>query len=215
MRALAVLVSGRGTNLQALMDAGLAIACVISDRADAGALERASLAGIPAILVDPTGANSRDEYDAMLEAVLARHGVELVVLAGFMRILGSAFVKRWSGRMVNIHPSLLPRHRGLHTHRRVLEAGDTDHGASVHFVNEQLDGGAVIVQAHVPVLPDDNEQSLARRVQAEEHRVYPWVVRILAEGRIVLRDEVVELNGTPLAQPLQVHPGTDLSCLAA
>jgi phosphoribosylglycinamide formyltransferase 1 len=215
MRRVAVLASGHGSNLQALIDAGLPIACVISDRSDAFALERARSAGIAAEFVDPSLHRERDAYATALDRVLSRHGVDLVVLAGFMRILGSALVQGWYGRMVNIHPSLLPKYRGLDTHRRVLAAGDDEHGASVHFVTEELDGGPVILRVRVPVHPGDDLERLRQRVQAEEHRVYPFIVGLLARGRITLGDQAVELDGAPLAEPFMVEPGTDLTCIAA
>ncbi len=213
---IAVLASGRGSNLQALMDAAgddYSIACVVGDRADAGALARARDAGIPAIHVDATG-RDRDSFDTELDRVLVGHGVRLVVLAGFMRVLGSAFVQRWQGRMLNVHPSLLPKYRGLHTHRRALEAGESKHGASVHFVTEELDGGPVVLQAVVPVFENDDAQSLSARVQALEHRIYPFAVGLYARGRLALSDGAVELDGRVLDSPLTVTTGTDLSCVA-
>lgn len=214
---IAVLASGHGSNLQALIDRadGYRIACVVSDRADAHALERARGAGIPAHFVDPAAHPGRDAMDAEVDAVLERHRVDLAVLAGYMRIVGSAFVQKWAGRMVNVHPSLLPKYRGLDTHRRALAAGDTEHGASVHFVTDELDGGPVILQARVPILPGDDVASVAARVQAQEHRVYPFVVRQLALRRIALVDGRVTLDGRPLTRPLAVDAATDLECIAA
>lgn len=216
---VAVLASGEGSNLQALVEAarhpeaGFAIACVVSDRADARALERARESGIPAHSVDPRGLG-RDAFDAELERLLHEHGVGLVALAGFMRVLGSAFVQRWRGKLLNIHPSLLPRHRGLDTHRRALEAGDEQHGASVHFVTEQLDSGPVILQAVVPVYDNDDPASLAARVQALEHRVYPYTVSLFARGRIAMAGDRATLDGHPLDRPLHAETGTDLTCVA-
>lgn len=216
---VAVLASGEGSNLQALIDAarrpdaGFEIACVASDRAGARALERASAAGIPAYAVDPQG-RDRDAFDAEVERRLHEHGVALVALAGFMRILSSGFVQRWRGKLLNIHPSLLPKHRGLDTHRRALAAGDETHGASVHFVTEELDSGPVILQAVVPVYDADDAASLAARVQALEHRVYPFAVSLYAHGRIAMDGDGVTLDGRPLERPLHVETGTDLTCVA-
>lgn len=214
MHRLAVLASGHGSNLHALLAAGLPVTCVVSDRKSAGALDRARDAGIPALFVDPDGCN-RATYGLRLQACLAANDVDRILLAGFMRVLDSAFVQRWHGRMLNIHPSLLPKYRGLHTHRRVLEAGDTEHGASVHFVNDELDGGPLVLQVVVPVRPGDDEQILQQRVQEAEHRVYPVVGGWLAAGRLGLGDNGVLLDGRVLAQPFRVTPETDLSCLAA
>ena len=216
MLSVAVLASGRGSNLQALIDAaaqedsGFVIRCVVSDRAGAGALARARAADIPAHFVDPAAHADRASYGAALDAVLT--GSDLVVLAGFMRVLGSALVQKWAGRMVNIHPSLLPKYRGLDTHQRALDAGDAEHGASVHFVTETLDGGPVILQAVIPVERGDNAASLAARVQAQEHRIYPFVVGLFARNRIAFAEGRVTLDGAPLATPLRVDGNTDLAC---
>ena len=203
-----VLISGNGSNLQALVDAERGgsvpteIRAVISNRADAFGLERAHRAGIAADIVQPRDFADRDTYEQALAEHIDRHEPGLVVLAGFMRVLSAAFVRRYRGRMLNIHPSLLPEHRGLHTHRRVLEAGDARHGASVHFVTEELDGGPVIVQASFPVEPDDDERSLAARVQKLEHIIYPQAVRLFAQGRVRMHNGRVELDGKPLSAPL-------------
>ncbi len=218
MLSVAVLASGRGSNLQALIDAsaqpgsGFAIRCVIADRADAGALQRAHAAGIPAHFIDPALHSNRASFDAALDAALAGH--DLAVLAGFMRVLGSALVQKWAGRMVNIHPSLLPNYRGLNTHQRALDAGDVEHGASVHFVTETLDGGPVILQAVIPVERGDDAAALAARVQAQEHRIYPFVIGLFAQGRIALADGHATLDGEPLDAPLRVDGTTDLACVA-
>lgn len=206
--AVAVLISGRGSNLQALIDgmhAGrlpIDIRTVISDRADAAGLERARRAGITAEVIERSGLASRHEHEAALVAAIDRHAPGLVVLAGFMRVLGAAFVRHYRGRMFNIHPSLLPKYRGLNTHRRALDAGDPVHGASVHFVTEELDGGPVVVQAETPILPGEDENALARRIQALEHVIYPQAVRLFAEGRVRMHDGRVELDGAPLDAPL-------------
>ncbi|HLU61864.1 MAG TPA: phosphoribosylglycinamide formyltransferase [Gammaproteobacteria bacterium] len=204
-----VLISGNGSNLQALIDgmqAGrlpIRINAVISDRPGAFGLERAERAAIAAQAIAPRDFPGKEAWETALAAAIDLHSPGLVVLAGFMRVLSAAFVRHYRGRMLNIHPSLLPKYRGLHTHRRALEAGDATHGASVHFVTEELDGGPVILQAEVPVLPGDDEASLAARVQAVEHVIYPQAVRLFAEGRIRMRDDgQVEYDGMPLTAPL-------------
>lgn len=205
---IVVLASGRGSNLQAIaaqIDSGKVparIAAVISDRADAGALEWARARGIATAVLPPREFTGRDAYGDALAAVVERFAPGLVVLAGFMRILGREFVDRYAGRMLNVHPSLLPRHRGLHTHRRVLEAGDAEHGASVHFVTPELDGGPVVVQARVPVLPGDDEAKLAARVLAQEHCIYPECIGWYATGRLRLVGERPVLDGRVLETPL-------------
>jgi phosphoribosylglycinamide formyltransferase-1 len=206
---VAVLISGSGSNLQAIADAAAAdripvdIAAVVSDRVDAYGLERATAAGIPSVCLPGKGFGSREEFDAALGERLASLAPDLVVLAGFMRILTGDLVAAWHGRMLNIHPSLLPAYRGLHTHRRVLEAGDAEHGTSVHFVTPELDGGPVVAQARLRVEPDDDEQSLTRRIQAMEHRLYPEVVGWYGAGRLRLDGERVLLDGAPLEVPVQ------------
>jgi phosphoribosylglycinamide formyltransferase-1 len=185
-----VLISGGGSNLQALIDGAadgylpIDIRAVISNEADAFGLERARRADIPTEVLSHRDFPNREGYDSALAALIDRFAPGLVVLAGFMRILTPGFVARYCGRLLNIHPSLLPRHRGLHTHRRVLEAGELEHGASVHFVTEELDGGPVILQARVAVQADDDADALAARVLRQEHRIYPQVVRWFAEGRL-------------------------------
>ena len=205
-----VLISGGGTNLQALIDAQraddcpYAVAAVVSNRPDAFGLERAARAGIPTETVDHTRFPDRAPFEDALAAAVDRHAPGLVALAGFMRILTPAFVARYRGRLLNIHPSLLPRFRGLHTHRRALEAGERVHGATVHFVTEELDGGPRILQAQVPVHPDDTPEVLAARVLAREHRIYPLVVRWFAAGRLRLGAAGAELDGATLTEPLQL-----------
>lgn len=207
---VAVLVSGFGSNLQALLDAAAAgrlnaqFRLVGADRSDAFGLERARQAGIPARCLPPAAYPDRSAWNAALGQLLADSGAELVVLAGFMRVLADELVRDWRGRMLNIHPALLPLHRGLHTHRRALEAGDRMHGASVHFVTEELDGGPVVLQARVPVLPQDDEASLARRVQAREHEIYPQAVSWFADGRLEWRDGEAWLDGRRLLKPVVV-----------
>ncbi len=206
---LAVLISGSGSNLQALIDdsqradAPFEIGLVISNRADAVGLERAGRAGIPTRTLSHRGFETRAAYDAALAELLASQAPDLIALAGFMRILTPAFVEQWQGRMLNIHPSLLPRYRGLHTHERVLEAGDPWHGATVHFVTAELDGGPAILQARLAVLADDDPARLAARVLAQEHRIYPLAVRWFAEGRLALgSDRRAWLDDQPLSAPV-------------
>ena len=205
---IVVLISGNGTNLQAIIDAvrrgelAAEIRAVISNRPQAFGLERARRAGIPAETVDHTRYPGRNEFDAALRAVIDRYQPALVILAGFMRILTPEFVTHYHGRMLNIHPSLLPAFRGLDTHRRALAAGAKAHGVSVHFVTVELDGGPVIIQQQVPILPGDDAGTLAARVQTAEHRLYPRVIQWFAEGRIGLRDNRVVFDGTPLTAPL-------------
>jgi len=189
---LVVLISGSGSNLQALIDAQstpgspFRIVAVISNRGDAFGLERARRHAIPTAVLDHRDSPSREDYDTALGALIDRFAPGLVALAGFMRILTPELVARYRGRMLNIHPSLLPKYRGLHTHARAIEAGEREHGASVHFVTAELDGGPVVLQARVPVLPDDTPECLAARVLAQEHRLYPLAVRWFAEGRLRL-----------------------------
>ena len=199
--AVVVLISGHGSNLQALIDAArppVRIAAVIANRAEAYGLERARQAGIATAVIDHRAHPDRDSFDAALAAAIDAQGADLVVLAGFMRILTPGFVRRYQGRLLNIHPSLLPRHKGLHTHQRALDAGDAWHGCSVHFVTEELDGGPVVLQSRVAVLPDDTAESLATRVHAAEHLLYPVAVRLYAEGRLRLGTTGAELDGQAL-----------------
>jgi phosphoribosylglycinamide formyltransferase-1 len=206
---LVVLISGRGSNLQAIIDAiargelPAVIRAVISNRPDAAGLERARRAGIPAEVVDDAGHSGRRAYEAALVPAIERHRPDLVVLAGFMRILSRDFVRRYDGRMLNIHPSLLPALAGLDTHRRALEAGAREHGASVHFVTEDVDGGPVVVQARLAIGGADTPESLAERVLGLEHRLYPLALRWFAEGRVRKRDDVVLFDGQPLRRPLE------------
>ncbi|WP_405239371.1 phosphoribosylglycinamide formyltransferase [Lentisalinibacter orientalis] len=203
-----VLISGEGTNLQAFIDAvaagdlPLGLAAVVASRADAPGLARARRAGITAAAVPADDAPDREAYDAALAAEIRRHDPQLVLLAGFMRILGSAFVQEFAGRLLNVHPSLLPAYRGLHTHRRVLAAGDPTHGCTVHFVSDELDGGPAVIQARVPVLPGDDEASLSARVQAAEHIIYPRAAGWFASGRLRLAGGVPELDGSALHEPV-------------
>ncbi|SDS76502.1 phosphoribosylglycinamide formyltransferase [Pseudomonas oryzae] len=199
-----VLISGSGSNLQALIDSQGAgnpacIRAVISNRADAYGLVRAQNAGIATAVLDHKAFEGREAFDGALIEAIDAYQPDLVVLAGFMRILSPGFVRHYAGRLLNIHPSLLPRYKGLHTHQRALEAGDAEHGCSVHFVTEELDGGPLVVQAVVPVHADDTPQTLASRVQIGEHHIYPLAVRWFAEGRLRLGEQGAELDGAPLS----------------
>jgi len=190
-KRVAVLISGRGSNMTALIEAAkaadypAAIAVVISNRPDAAGLERARAEGITTVVVDhrPFG-DDRAAFEHALDAELHRHRIDLVCLAGFMRLFTPNFVERWSGRLLNIHPALLPQFKGLHTHRRALAAGVREHGATVHFVVPDMDAGPIIAQDAVAVLEGDTEDSLAQRVLAVEHRLYPQALRLVAEGRV-------------------------------
>ncbi|WP_416886031.1 phosphoribosylglycinamide formyltransferase [Marinospirillum sp.] len=204
-RRVVVLISGNGSNLQALIDAqqtqeglGGEIVAVVSDQPDAYGLERARQAEIATQILPKGEFKSREDYDQALIRLLDEYQPDLLVLAGFMRILTPAFVLRYHGRLLNIHPSLLPKYKGLHTHQRALEAGDTEHGVSIHFVTEELDGGPLILQAKVPVEVDDDEKTLARRVQVKEHLLYPIVVRWFLQGRLQLQGDQPTLDGQPL-----------------
>ncbi|MBR9908891.1 MAG: phosphoribosylglycinamide formyltransferase [Gammaproteobacteria bacterium] len=201
---LVVLISGSGSNLQALIDACAAgtidarIAAVISNRPNAFGLERARQAELAAHCIDHTEYGSREEFDCQLQQQIDHYQPDLVVLAGFMRILTPAFTRHYLGRMLNIHPSLLPKYPGLNTHQRALDAGDASHGVTVHFVTPELDGGPNVVQAIVPVLPADDAAALARRVLAQEHVIYPLAVSWFAEGRLQMDDNRCLLDGQPL-----------------
>lgn len=200
-KRLVVLISGSGSNLQALIDAcdskalNAEIVAVFSNKADAYGLLRAQQAGIPALSLSPAEFPSRDDFDAALQSQIDKFQPDLIILAGYMRILTPAFVRHYHGKMLNIHPSLLPKYPGLHTHRKALENGDAEHGTSVHFVTEELDGGPVILQARIAVLPDDTEDTLTTRIQQEEHRIYPQVVNWFVQGRLVLKEDGIYLDG--------------------
>lgn len=207
---LALLASGRGSNLQALIDARAAgvlpveFVLVASDRVHAHALRRAEAAGIETLALDPKRFATRAAYDAELFGRVAQARPELVVLAGFMRIIDPAALAPWQGRIVNIHPSLLPKYPGLHTHRRALEAGDARHGATVHFVTAELDGGPPIAQAVIDVVAGDTPDALAERLLAHEHRLLVATVALFAARRLVLDEGGVLLDGAPLAAPLRL-----------
>jgi phosphoribosylglycinamide formyltransferase 1 len=204
---LAVLISGRGSNMAAIARACAAgqinarVRLVLSERAGAGGLDTARALGLETRTVAFSGAD-RQRFERELEAALAPVQPDLIVLAGFMRILSREFVEARAGRLLNIHPSLLPLHRGLHTHRRVLAAGERVHGASVHFVTAELDGGPVILQSRISVRAGESEESLSARVQATEHIIYPRVIGWVADGRLAWREERPWLDGQPLERPL-------------
>jgi len=205
---LAILISGRGSNMAAIARAcaggeiDARVRMVISERPGVAGLDTARAMGLESRTLPWRGLNDRLRFERALDAALADARADLIVLAGFMRILSREFVEARAGRILNIHPSLLPLHRGLHTHRRVLEAGERAHGASVHFVTAELDGGPVILQSRVAVLPDDTEATLSARVQATEHIIYPRVIGWLADGRLAWREQRPWLDGRPLEVPL-------------
>lgn len=207
-----VLISGSGSNLQAIIDAArdglpIEIRAVISNRPDAYGLQRAEQAGIETAVLDHKEYPDRDSYDRALMKLIDSYSPGLVALAGFMRILTPALVRHYAGRAFNIHPSLLPKYTGLHTHQRVLDAKDRLHGASIHFVTEELDGGPLIVQAQVPVMADDDADSLAARVVEKEHQIYPLAIRWFAENRLVLDEHGdVRMDGRKLERPVVFAP---------
>ncbi len=204
-----ILISGRGSNMRALIEhsraggADYAVARVLSDRADAAGLGLARDFGVPTQVLSPGRSADRAAYDRELAAAIDECSPSLIVLAGFMRILSAPFVTHFAGRILNIHPSLLPKYPGLHTHRRALEAGETRHGATVHFVTAELDGGPRIIQAGVDVISGDTEASLSRRVQAAEHRIYPLAVDWFCGGRLRCADRAAWLDGRALLEPVQ------------
>lgn len=206
-----VLISGRGSNMGAILDrcagrgCGYRVAAVISDRPGAAGLVTARGAGIPGLCVDRRDYLSRQGFETALIAAIERHRPGLIALAGFMRVLSAAFVARFAGRILNIHPSLLPDYRGLDTHARVLAAGEREHGASVHFVTEELDGGPVAIQARVQVGANDDEERLAERVLHQEHRIYPLAIEWFAHGRLRLEDDAVVLDGVRRQAPVVCH----------
>jgi phosphoribosylglycinamide formyltransferase-1 len=201
MKNIVILISGRGSNMEAIVRAcaderwQACVAAVVSNRADAAGLAFARERGIATEVVDHRAFARREAFDDALAERIERHGADVVALAGFMRILGAAFVRRFDGRLINMHPSLLPAFPGLETHRRAIEAGCKASGATVHFVTADLDHGPIIGQAVVPVRPDDTEASLAARVLVQEHRLYPRAIRWLVEGALEQRDGVVRHTG--------------------
>lgn len=204
MKNIVVLISGNGSNLQAILEACEAnmpnaqVAAVFSNKADAYGLERAKQFDVNGHFVDPKAFESREDFDAELMKQIDEYQPDVIVLAGYMRILSSAFVSHYLGKMINIHPSLLPKYPGLHTHQRAIDAGDKEHGTSVHFVTEELDGGPVVLQAKVPIFEDDDADALAARVQTQEHNIYPMVTKWLVDGRLSMTEGKAYLDGFEL-----------------
>ena len=206
---IAILISGRGTNMRVIAEQAAAgnlpvdVRVVISDQPAAEGLRTAAAMNIATRVLSPRDFADRASYDQALVQLLTEYQPKLIVLAGFMRILTPHFIGAFAGRILNVHPSLLPNYRGLHTHRRVLEARESLHGASIHFVTEELDGGPVIIQAEVPVLPADSEKTLSARVQQGEYRIYPRAIDWFARGRLWLQEGRAWLDGRPLATPVR------------
>ncbi len=211
---LCVLISGRGSNLQSLIDACAAndypaeIALVISNIDGVQGLERASNAGIPTTVVSHRDFKSRESFDASLTETISRLDVDLLCLAGFMRILGDGFVEHWQDRLVNIHPSLLPSFKGLDVQQRAIDAGVRFSGCTVHYVRSDMDCGPIIVQAVVPVLGDDDGDALARRILEQEHIIYPLAVRMIAQGRVTIKDERVIVDAAAPGGSVLLNPGS-------
>lgn len=213
---IVILISGRGSNLQSIIDATrsgqlpVEICAVICNRPDARGAQASSLAGIRTVVIDHACYSDRATFDAALQATIDTFEPELVVLAGFMRILTPDFIAHYRGRIVNIHPSLLPAFPGLNTHQRVLDAGMRETGATVHFVTDEVDGGPAFLQGRVPVLENDTAETLADRVLIQEHRIYPLAIRWYAEGRVSLDDlGQVQFDGQRLGSPLVIDPESD------
>jgi phosphoribosylglycinamide formyltransferase 1 len=207
---IVILISGRGSNMRALIErsqsdqTAYAVAAVISDRPDAGGLEVARSLGVETRPLPAPKGMDRAVYDALLAPVIEAYSPALIVLAGFMRILSAPFVQRFAGKILNIHPSLLPKYTGLHTHQRALDARETEHGVTVHFVSEQLDGGPRVLQGRVAVLPGDTEAALSQRVLAQEHVIYPLAVNWFCQGRLRWAAGKAWLDGKPLDEPVQL-----------
>ncbi len=207
---LVVLISGKGSNLQAIIDRIEAgdlngrIRAVISNRPDAYGLERARRHGIEAIALDHRAFPDRESFDRRLQQEIDRHAPDLIVLAGYMRILSPDLIEHFRGRMINIHPSLLPRYPGLHTHQRALDAGDREHGISIHVVTPELDAGPVLLQGRFPIEPQDDAESLQQKAHRLEHRLYPRLLQWIAEGRLVPDAEQPLFDGKPLTRPRQI-----------
>ena len=199
-----VLISGRGSNMRALVEAGIPVAAVISNHAEAAGLEFARVSGIPTAIIPHANYSRRESFDNALAIEIDRFAPRLVALAGFMRVLTPGFISRYSGRLLNIHPSLLPAFPGLHTHARALAAGVRIHGCSVHFVTADLDHGPLVIQAAVPVKPDDVEAELAQRVLRQEHRIYPQAVRWFLDGELQIENGVVRVSSPSARQWLFV-----------
>lgn len=204
----AILISGSGTNLQAFIDGvendglPLELIAVVSNVSSAYGLERGKRAGIPTIVIDHRDFTSREAFDLEIAAALDPLEPDLIILAGFMRILSAQFVRHFSGRILNIHPALLPKYPGLDTHARAIDAGDAEHGSTVHVVTEELDGGPRLLQGKLSIRPDDTPEQLAARVQRIEHRIYPLAARWFAEQRVVVTESGIELDGKPLDKPV-------------
>lgn len=205
-KSIVVLVSGNGSNLQAIIDEifqqkiNAKISAVIANQETAYGLVRARDAGIPAIYIDHKSFASREEYDTKMASCIDEYAPNLIVLAGFMRILTPSFVEHYRGRMLNIHPSLLPKYKGLHTHQRAIDAGDKEHGASVHFVTPELDGGPVVLQSKVPIFEQQDSQELAERVQQQERQMYPLVIKWFCEDRLKMIDNKATLDKQVLSE---------------
>jgi len=209
IKKVVVLISGSGSNLQALMDKlhqqqineqQVEVVAVISNKADAYGLQRATDANIPAILVESKGVASREEYDALLAAELDKLQPDLILLAGFMRILTPDFVNQYQGKMLNIHPSLLPKYPGVNTHQRAIDAGDKEHGATVHFVTPELDSGPTVLQAKVPIFTEDSAQDLAERVLTQEHQIYALAASWFISERLTMQGQYAFLDGKQLTE---------------
>jgi len=215
MLKVGILISGRGSNMQALIEAAAGgrapaeIALVLSNRPDAGGLAAAEAAGIATAVIRHGDFDSRETFDEALHARLIEAGVELVCLAGFMRLLSAGFVNKWHNRLINIHPSLLPAFKGLDVHERAIEAGVRITGCTVHYVRAEMDTGPIIAQAAVPILADDTGNTLAARILAQEHVIYPLALRLIAEGRVRVVNERVLVNGTTADPGVLVSPAVD------
>jgi phosphoribosylglycinamide formyltransferase-1 len=209
MKSLVILISGRGSNMEALIEAKLParIAAVISNRPNAPGLEIARKHGLETIVLDQLSYSGREAFDAALAKAIDAYRPDLIALAGFMRILGDDFVNRYPGRLINVHPSLLPAFPGLHTHGRALQEGVKIHGCTVHFVTAQMDRGPIIVQAAIRVLPDDTEQTLAARVLRQEHLIYPEAVRWFMEGRLRISESAVDISNAIFDGSVLYSPG--------
>ncbi len=209
IKRIVVLISGGGTNLQAIIDKlhntqladqQIEVVSVISNKADCYGLQRAKEAAITATVIASKGIDSRDEYDALLSAEIDKQQPDLILMAGFMRILTTDFVNKYQGKMLNIHPSLLPKYQGVNTHQRAIDAGETDHGATVHFVTPELDSGPTVLQANVPVFAEDSSEELRERVLTQEHQIYPLVAQWFISGRLVMQDNAAFLDGIKLPE---------------
>jgi len=207
---IVILISGRGSNMRALIErsrdghSAYSVAAVIADRSDAGGLEIARHLNVAARALPPLKDMQRADYEGVLASAIEEYAPSLIVLAGFMRILSAQFVERFAGKILNIHPSLLPKYTGLHTHRRALEAREPEHGVTVHFVTEQLDGGPRVLQARVPIMPGDTEATLSQRVLIQEHVIYPLAVNWFCQGRLRCADGKAWLDGQLLDEPVQI-----------